>query len=42
MAGCFDEHVPSTGPLRFVDLGSRQVKGQSLSHRALFDRDGCE
>jgi SAM-dependent methyltransferase len=42
MARCVEEYAPTTGPLRVVDLGSRRPKRQRLTHRELFNRDGCE
>jgi SAM-dependent methyltransferase len=42
MARCVEQYVPKTGPVRIVDLGSRNPRGQGRTHRELFDRDGCE
>ena len=42
MAQCVKEYVPTTGRLRIVDVGSRQVKNQARTHRELFDSYDCE
>ena len=42
MAHCVKAYARTDEPIRVVDLGSRNVRGQSRTHRELFDHDKCE
>ena len=42
MARCLKEYLPTTGGLRIVDLGSRQVRKRARTHRDLLDSYDCE
>lgn len=42
MAHCVKAYAPTDRPIRVVDLGSRNLRGRSQTHRPLLDNYDCE